>query len=545
MPVGEKASTTMMWMKQLSTTTINSVSSRLKAFMSGSPFKRHIAVGVAVWIVLNLIVFFIYQGKIDTAEKSFYNKGIDLALGLSDKSSSPILSTDILSLNVAIREMMENPEILFTAILDHQDKILAHSDPVKINRQMEPVQGEAPVETINGVQIVSGKDDDQTPVIVFRNDVTYSGVKIGKVAIGWGGGKLASAVESYRLYMVLFMLASLAAVAAALILVERTLKKRKMAMEKAMAGMTRIGPYLLTRKIAQGGMAELYLADYLREDGFRKTVAVKKVLPHLADNRDFIDMFIREARLAALLQHPNVVQIADFGKIQNAYFIAMEYVNGKNLAEIMGFLKKGLPVDMAVFLVLKISNGLQYSHSRKDDKTGTPLNIVHRDISPQNILISLNGEVKLSDFGISKATSEPSLTQAGVIKGKLSYLSPEQAMGQDVNHQIDIYALGLVFYEILSGSRLYRFANDIEAIRTIPQMTIPPIITRRPDIPQGLNDIVMKCLEKSTVKRYQTAQELHDDLLKLKNHLGITYDASDLALFMRGNFEEPEPEPVV
>lgn len=544
MPVGEKASTTMMWMKQLSTTTINSVTGRVRAFMSGSPVKRHIAIGVAVWMVLNLIVFFILQGKIETAEKTFFNKGVDLALGLSDKCSSPILSTDILSLNVAVREMMENPGILNTAILDHQDKIIAHSNPALFNRQLEPVTGETIVETINGVQIASGKIDEQTPVMLFRNEVTYSGVKIGSVSIGWGAQKLVSTIKSYRVFMVLFMVASLAATAAILFLVEQSLKKRKKAMQKAMEGMTRIGPYLLTRKIAQGGMAELYLADYLREDGFRKTVAVKKVLPHLADNRDFIDMFIREARLAALLQHPNVVQIADFGKIQNAYFIAMEYVEGKNLAEIMAFLKKGLPVDMAVFLILKISNGLQYSHSRKDDKTGNPLNIIHRDISPQNILISLNGEVKLSDFGISKATSEPSLTQAGVIKGKLSYLSPEQAMGQEVNHQIDIYALGLVFYEILSGNRLYRFANDIEAIRTIPQMTIPPIITKRPDIPQGLNDIVMKCLEKSTVKRYQTALELHDDLMKLKNHLGITYDASDLALFMRANFETPEPETV-
>jgi eukaryotic-like serine/threonine-protein kinase len=544
MPAGEKASTTMMWMKQLSTTTIHSVSGRVKAFMTGSPVKRHIVVGAVVCIVLNLIVFFILQGKVDTAEKTFFNKGVDMALGLSDKCSSPILSTDILSLNVAIRETKENPEIIQMAILDHQDKVLAHSNPAKINRQLEPVKGETAVDTINGVQIASGMVDDQTPVMIFRNDVTYSGVKIGKVSIDWGSRKLVSAVKSYRLFMILFMIASLAATAAILFLVERALKKRKMAREKAMEGMTRIGPYLLTRKIAQGGMAELYLADYLREDGFRKTVAIKKVLPHLADNRDFIDMFIREARLAALLQHPNVVQIADFGKIQNAYFIAMEFVSGKNLAEIMGFLKKGLPVDMAVFLVLKTSNGLQYSHSRKDDKTGKPLNIVHRDISPQNILISLNGEVKLSDFGISKATSEPSLTQAGVIKGKLSYLSPEQAMGQEVSHQIDIYALGLVFYEILSGSRLYRFANDIEAIRTIPKMTIPPIITKRPDIPQGLNDIVMKCLEKSTAKRYQTAQELHDDLMKLKNHLGITYDASDLALFMRANFEKPEPETV-
>ncbi|MCB2147140.1 MAG: protein kinase [Deltaproteobacteria bacterium] len=544
MPASEKASTTMMWMKQLSTTTVNSFTGKVKAFMSGSPIKRHVAVGVAAWMVLNLIVFFILQGKIDTAEKTFFNKGVDVALGLADKSGSPILSTDILSLNVAIREVMENPEIRYAAILDHQDKILAHSNPAKINLHLEPVAKDATIDALNGVRIASGMIDGQASVIIFENEVTYSGVKIGKVSIGWRGNKLASAVKSYNFFMVLFLVSSLAATAGMLFLLERTLTHRKMVRQKAMEGMTRIGPYLLTRKIAQGGMAELYLADYLREDGFRKTVAVKKVLPHLADNRDFIDMFIREARLAALLQHPNVVQIADFGKIQNAYFIAMEYVNGKNLAEIMGFLKKGLPVDMAVFLILKISSGLQYSHARKDDKSGKPLNIIHRDISPQNILISLNGEVKLSDFGISKATSEPSLTQAGVIKGKLSYLSPEQAMGQEVNHQIDIYALGLVFYEILSGSRLYRFANDIEAIRTIPQMTIPPIITKRPDIPQGLNDIVMKCLEKSTVKRYQTAQELNNDLLKLKNHLGITYDASDLALFMQTNFEKPEPEPV-
>jgi len=544
MSASEKASTTMMWMKQLSTTTINSFTGKVKAFMSGSPIKRHVAVGVAAWMALNVIVFFILQGKIDTAEKTFFNKGVDVALGLADKSGSPILSTDILSLNVAIREVMENPEIRYAAILDHQDKILAHSNPAKINQHLEPMATDTTVDILNGVKIASEKLDGQAPVMIFENEVTYSGVKIGKVSIGWKGDKLASAVKSYHLFMVLFLASSLVATAGTLFMLERTLNHRKMARQKAMEGMTRIGPYLLTRKIAQGGMAELYLADYLREDGFRKTVAVKKVLPHLADNRDFIDMFIREARLAALLQHPNVVQIADFGKIQNAYFIAMEYVNGKNLAEIMGFLKKGLPVDMAVFLILKISSGLQYSHARKDDKSGKPLNIIHRDISPQNILISLNGEVKLSDFGISKATSEPSLTQAGVIKGKLSYLSPEQAMGQEVNHQIDIYALGLVFYEILSGSRLYRFANDIEAIRTIPQMTIPPIITKRPDIPQGLNDIVMKCLEKSTVKRYQTAQELNNDLLKLKNHLGITYDASDLALFMQSNFEKPEPEPV-
>ncbi|BBO88394.1 protein kinase domain-containing protein [Desulfosarcina ovata] len=528
----------------MSTTTINTVAGKVKALMSGSPVKRHVIIGVIAWIALNLVVFFVLQGKMESADKTFLNKGVDLTLGMADKSGSPILSSDILALNVAIREVMENSNVQFAAISDHQGKILAHSNPARINRQMAPLDEERPMETINGVDISSGVVNGETAIVLFKSDVTYAGIKIGTVAIGWKGQGRLAAVRSVRINMIFFLVISGLVATGVLFLVERNIKARKIKMEKAMQGMTRIGPYLLTRKIAQGGMAELFLADYLRGDGFRKTVAVKKVLPHLADNRDFIDMFIREARLAALLQHPNIVQIADFGKIQNAYFIAMEYVDGKNLAEIMGELKRGLPVDMAIFLILKISNGLHYSHSRKDDKTGKPLNIIHRDISPQNILISMNGEVKLSDFGISKATSEPSLTQAGVIKGKLSYLSPEQAMGKEANHQVDIYALGLVFYEILSGSRLYRFSNDIEAIRTIPQMTIPAIITRRPDIPQGLNDIVMRCLEKSTSKRYQTANELHQDLLKLKNHLGMTYDASDLALFMRNNFEKPEPDPV-
>ena len=319
MPASEKASMTMMWMKQLSTTTINSVSSKFKDFMSGSPIKRHVVIAAAVWIVFNLVVFFTLQGKIDTAQKSYYNKGIDITLGLADKSGAPILSTDILSLNVAIREVMDNPEILFAAIFDHQDQIMAHSNPDIGTAEIGRLGGEAIIETINGVNIVSGILDARTPVMVFSNDVTYAGVKIGKVSVGWGAQKLASTVKSYHWMIGLCLAISAALAAGTLLVLERALAKRKREREKAMEGMTRIGPYLLTRKIAQGGMAELYLADYLREDGFRKTVAVKKVLPHLADNRDFIDMFIREARLAALLQHPNVVQIADFGNGADRY----------------------------------------------------------------------------------------------------------------------------------------------------------------------------------------------------------------------------------
>jgi serine/threonine protein kinase len=265
-------------------------------------------------------------------------------------------------------------------------------------------------------------------------------------------------------------------------------------------------------------------------------VAVKRVLPHLAQNQDFINLFIREARLAALLQHPNIVQIFDFGKMHNAYYIAMEYVDGLNLGQIMARLKSGLPVNMAVFLGIQISLGLDYSHNRKDDNSGSPLGIVHRDINPQNILVSYQGEVKISDFGISKANNEPSLTIAGVVKGKLGYLSPEQAMGRPVDKQCDIYSLGLTLYEILSASQVYKFDSDIDAIRTIPEMQISPLNHVRPDVPVGLNRIVMKCLEKDKALRYADARQLHDDLAQLKARLLLSYDVSDLSDFMRTAF---------
>jgi serine/threonine protein kinase len=244
-------------------------------------------------------------------------------------------------------------------------------------------------------------------------------------------------------------------------------------------------------------------------------------------------MFTREARVAALLQHPNVVQIFDYGNIENAYFIAMEFIDGKNLGEVLKILDRGLPPDIAVFIMSQICKGLDYSHSKKDDATGEPFKIVHRDISPQNLLISYQGEVKISDFGISKARSEPSLTQAGVVKGKLAYLSPEQALGEPIDHRADIYALGLVFYETLYGKRVYEFSNEVEAIRTIPSMEIVPLKNAIPDIPDELNRIVMTCLEKQKEMRYQSAAAVHTDLLSFKKQQNSAFGTSDLADFMK------------
>jgi serine/threonine protein kinase len=248
-------------------------------------------------------------------------------------------------------------------------------------------------------------------------------------------------------------------------------------------------------------------------------------------------MFTREARLAALLQHPNIVQIFDYGNIENVYFIAMEYIDGKNLGEILAALKQGLPIDQAVFVISRICKGLDYSHTKRDESTGEPFHIVHRDISPQNLLISYQGEVKISDFGISKARSEPSLTQAGVVKGKMAYMSPEQALGAPIDHRADIYALGLVFYETLTAKRVYAFSSDIEAIRAIPKLDIEPVSNLVPGVDEALNRIVMKCLEKQKENRYQSASAVYTDLMAFKKEQKLAFDASDLAEFMKKKFK--------
>jgi tRNA A-37 threonylcarbamoyl transferase component Bud32 len=536
----DKAATAVMSIGKQSVTTIQMVPKKFGQFTSHLPIVRYAGVGLLIWIVLNAIFFSILQGKRHAFEKAFHNRGVFLTHGLATKTRSSILILDYLALNVAVRELKADSSIRYIAIIDHQGTVQAHSDSGLISRKFEPVAGEKPINTLENVEISSGMVDERAPVITYTADVIYSGVKVGKVLIGRDAQPLVGMRSQYRRYMTIVLIGSAILITIVVMLTAIVKKKRRLKREQILADTNRIGPYLLTQKIASGGMAELYLADYLREDGFRKTVAIKKVLPHLADNRDFIDMFIREARLAALLRHPNVIQIADFGKMQDVYFIAMEYVDGKNLAQIMAVMKKGLPMDMAIFLIAQISSGLHYSHRYKDEKTGKPLNIIHRDISPANILISMNGEVKISDFGISKAMSEPSMTRAGTIRGKLSYLAPELAMGKVASHQTDIYALGLVVYEILSGKRIYQFKNEIEALQSIPELNIPPIMTTRTDISRELNAIIMKCLEKSPAARYQTAQEIRDDLHQLKNKLGIVYDASDLSQFMQSHFGAAE-----
>lgn len=533
MTAHQKASTTMLWLKQLTTGTFSSINHQVDriAFLQRS--KKTLLLLAVAWCFLVVGGFFLFEMACARARNDFLVEHAADAEQLASQSAPLLLGDDLLGLTREVADFAKGDAILFVAVLNHENRVVAHTNADKYNKPYQGLDGAQLVSSMGTLTVEKGRLDDGRPVVTFRKPITYSGVTIGSAVFGLPERMFSGINARFRRYeLLVFMFATFAV----LVGVYATDRRKKQALEKETAlsaDGSQIGPYRLREKIAQGGMAELYIADYVRQDGFRRQVAIKKVLPHLAENDDFIKMFIREARLAALLQHPNIVQIFDFGKIQNIYIIAMEYIKGLNLGQIMANLQAPLPVDMAMFIIMKISLGLDYSHKRKDDETDHPLGIVHRDISPQNILISHQGEVKISDYGISKATTEPSLTQAGVIKGKLAYLSPEQALGRQVDHQADIYALGLVFYEILTGQRLYQFDSDIEAIRTIPEMVIPPLCSVRPDLPEELERVVMKCLEKDKSRRYSDAMALHDDLMQLKIKLQMAYDASDLSNFMQ------------
>jgi len=538
MSVGGVATMTAVRIKELSTSVFVKFARRLSKIEFIHRNRKALLICLLIWLVANVAGFFIYRNTVVRANDALYQQGLSAAQNLAVKSGPFVLEKDMLALNVAIKELEHVSDLKSAAILDHENTILIHTDTELINHKFEPPKSQKTIDTINDTTITVQVSPDKTEILGFLRDITYAGVEIGKIYIALSAARLNQSLDRLKFIYISGVLLATLLLVVILFWLDHKAKARALAVKRDLESMNKIGPYLLHKKIATGGMAELFLSDYVREDGFRRRVAVKRILPHLAQNPDFIRMFTREARLAALLHHPNVIQIFDYGKIGNAYFIAMEYIDGKDLGEILWALKQGLPVDHAIYIISEICKGLDYSHSKRDDKTREPLDIVHRDITPQNLLISYQGEVKISDFGISKARSEPSFTQAGVIKGKLSYLSTEQALGEPVDCRADIYALGLVFHETLTGKRVFQFASDLEAIRAIPKMEIEPLINARPEVPEELNRIVMKCLERNKDLRYQSASELHVDLVALRKGLKITFDASDLADFMKKSFGE-------
>jgi serine/threonine protein kinase len=275
----------------------------------------------------------------------------------------------------------------------------------------------------------------------------------------------------------------------------------------------RFGKYLLLEKIATGGMAELFRAMIAGDQGFEKLVAIKRILPHLTDQQEFIHAFIDEAKLAALLQHPNIVQVYDFGSIQGSYFISMEHLFGQDLHSIMARSKeRHCPLEFhhAIAIVSRICEGLDYAHKLKDLQ-GQPLHLIHRDINPVNILITYEGEVKIVDFGIAKATGKNTKTREGLIKGKISYMSPEQASGNPVDHRSDIFSTGIILYEMLTAEPMYQ-GEDLEILAQVQEARFEPPENLNPDLPPELCRVLCHALKKDPASRYQSASELLTDL---------------------------------
>ncbi len=301
----------------------------------------------------------------------------------------------------------------------------------------------------------------------------------------------------------------------------------------------RFGKYLLLDKIAVGGMAELYRAKIIGVQGFEKLIAVKRILPHLTTEDELIKSFIDEAKLAALLNHPNIVQIYDFGHMESSYFLAMEYLIGKDLRFIAKRSKeRDLPLGLehALFIASRVCSALEYAHNLKDFQ-GKPLHLVHRDISPQNVFITYDGQVKIVDFGIAKAATQSTMTQVGMIKGKVAYMSPEQAVGKAIDHRSDIFAAGTVLYEMLTGNRMLEGDTLTILTRLREGQYVPPGDAIK-DLPPKLKSILERALAKDLEDRYQSSADMLADLEECMYDLSLRPSARGLSLCMKDLFEE-------
>jgi TonB family protein len=298
---------------------------------------------------------------------------------------------------------------------------------------------------------------------------------------------------------------------------------------------TRFGQYILEEHIATGGMAEVYRARMLGMEGFQKTVAIKRILSQLTGDEQFVTMLIDEAKLAAQLNHNNIIHIYDLGRIERSYYIAMEYIEGKDLRSILQECRDlgvTVPVPLALYIATLLASALDYAHKKRDFEN-RDLGLVHRDVSPQNVLISNDGDVKLCDFGIAKAASKASTTRAGALKGKLQYMSPEQAWGRDIDHRSDIFSLGLVLYEMLTGQVVFSGSSEMSVLEQVrdPKVSAPSKIRR--ELSSAIDRLVLRALEPDRERRYQSARDLQRDLEAVMRAENWSPDNAAVALLVR------------
>jgi serine/threonine protein kinase len=299
-----------------------------------------------------------------------------------------------------------------------------------------------------------------------------------------------------------------------------------------------LGRYHLLDRIAFGGMAEIYRAKTFDAGGAPHLVAVKRVLAHLAEDDDFIQMLVDEAKIASVLRHGNIARVYEFARAHGEYFIAMEHVDGKDMRTVLERCrskKKPIPPEHAAYIAGEVGAALHAAHSAVDAR-GRPLRIIHRDVSPSNIICSYAGEVKLCDFGIAKATLSRVTTKTGVIKGKVKYMSPEQALGRKLDHRSDVFSLGSCLYEMLTRIPPFTATNEMDLLIKVRDAKYRPISERQPGSPPELEAICDKCLTRSRANRYQTAAEAEGDLRAFLRKFMPNYSRSHLGRFIRKMF---------
>lgn len=303
----------------------------------------------------------------------------------------------------------------------------------------------------------------------------------------------------------------------------------------------RFGKYLIVGEIAVGGMAEVFLGVHRGPEGFQKAVVIKRVLPAYSGNPSFVHMFVDEARLAARLEHPNIVRTYEFGEADGQYFTTMEYLPGEDLARVLDklvFAHQQMPLHIATGIMTSVCAGLQFAH-QLTDTSGRPLGLIHRDINPANVIVTYTGEVKIIDFGVAKTTS--SETKTGTIKGKVAYMSPEQLLGRGVDQRSDVFSAGVVLWELLTGRPLFLRDNEAATMYAIMNEPLHPPSRYRPDIPPALDGIVMRALARTPADRYDSAEDLGMDLERMSATLPM-YDGRTVVRMLEELFGSTRAE---
>jgi serine/threonine protein kinase len=299
-----------------------------------------------------------------------------------------------------------------------------------------------------------------------------------------------------------------------------------------------LGKYRVVRRLATGGMAEIYLAEARGIEGFAKHVVLKCILPQYASSETFVRLFLNEARVSATLDHPNIAGVYDIGEVDGTYFFAMEYLHGEDLGHILRELvtrHARLPLEHALTIGTGVAAGLHAAHE-KHGSDGRALGIVHRDVSPSNVVVTFDGGVKLVDFGVAKLTAEAESTRTGTIRGKVSYMSPEQCNNDPVDRRSDIFSLGVLLYELTTMTRLFRAESDAATLKLVLETRVPRPISNQPDYPAELEAVLLRALARNRDERFGSARELQLALEEVARRLGVVTSAARLGEWMLGFF---------